>query len=232
MKKNNRIWFYLLNTMVLLFMFLSISFESVSQESFAAIKDIDGNIYKTVRIGSQTWMAENLKTTKYNDGTAIPLVTDDNAWESLTTPAYCWHKNDATANKNTYGALYNWDAVNTNKLCPSGWHVPTDAEWASLTTYLKGDSVAGGNLKETGITHWKNPNTGATNESGFTALPAGYRDYDGTFGGVGDGGFWWSSTDYTASNGSSRDMTYDGSSVHRSYGDKQDGFSIRCLKDE
>jgi uncharacterized protein (TIGR02145 family) len=109
--------------------------------------------------------------------------------------------------------------------------VPSDDEWTTLTTYLGGVSVAGGKLKETGITHWISPNTGATNETGFTALPGGYRDYDGTFGGIGDNGFWWSSTDYTSSNGSSLDISYDGISIYWSHGDKQDGFSVRCLKD-
>ena len=229
--KKNRIWIYPLYTLGTFIMFLSISFKSDAQVGSATVKDMDGNVYKTVKIGTQVWMAENVKTTKYNDGTPIPLVRDDNAWESITTPAYCWHKNDATANKNTYGALYNWDTVNSNKLCPSGWHVPSDVEWSTLITFLGSESIAGGKLKEAGTAHWISPNTGTTNESGFTALPGGYRDYDGTFGGVGDNGFWWSSTDYTSSNGSSLDISFDGISIHWSHGDKQDGFSVRCIKD-
>ena len=109
------------------------------------VVDIDGNVYHTVTIGTQVWMVENLKTTKYNDGTAIPLVTDNTAWGALTTPGYCWYNNDSATYKNTYGALYNWYAVNTGKLAPTGWHVPTDSEWTVLTTYLGGQSVAGGN---------------------------------------------------------------------------------------
>ena len=130
--------------------------------------DIDGNVYHTVTIGTQIWMVENLKTTRYNDGSPIPFVTDSSSWSNLTTPGYCWYNNDTT-NKNTYGALYNWFAVNTGKLAPTGWHVPTDDEWTTLTTYLGGESIAGGKLKETGTTHWRTPNAGATNEIGFTA---------------------------------------------------------------
>jgi uncharacterized protein (TIGR02145 family) len=196
------------------------------------MKDIDGNVYKTVTIGTQVWMAENLKTTKYNDGTAIPLVTDDKAWEALTTPAYCWYKNDATANKNTYGALYNWYTVNTNKLCPRGWHVSTDAEWTTLTTYLGGESVAGNKLRETGTTHWRYQNTGATNESGFTALPSGYRNYDGAFDNVGYFGFWWSATEYVATAAWFRLMDCGNSGVSRGVnGSKRNGWSVRCLRD-
>ncbi len=194
------------------------------------LKDIDGNVYKTVTIGKQVWMAENLKTTKLNDGTAIPLVTGDKAWEALKTPAYCWYKNDA-ANKNTYGALYNWYTVGTNKLCPKGWHVSTDAEWATLTTYLGGEIVAGGKLKETGTTHWKSPNIGATNETGFTALPSGYRIYYGPYDNIGNLGYWWSSTESATLIAYFRNMYYKVSNVLRSYLDKQNGFSVRCLRD-
>ena len=157
------------------------------------VTDMDGNTYKTIRIGQQIWMAEDLKTSKYNDGTAIPLVTNNTEWAELTTPGYCWYNNDAATYKATYGALYNWYTVNTGKLCPTGWHVPTDAEWAILITYLGGESVAGDKLRETGT-------TGATNESGFTALPSGYRYDNGTFYYIGDElGAWWSATKLDAS---------------------------------
>lgn len=132
------------------------------------IADADGNTYKIIKIGDQVWTAENLRTTRYNDGTEIPLVTDYTAWTNLTTPAYAWTNNDI-GNKSVYGALYNWFAVKTCKLCPSGWHVPTDAEWTILENHLGGISVAGGKMKETGTEHWFAPNTDATNESGFTA---------------------------------------------------------------
>jgi uncharacterized protein (TIGR02145 family) len=202
------------------------------------VKDIDGNVYKTVIIGKQVWMAENLKTTKYNDGKAIPLVTDDNSWKTLTTPGYCWYKNDASANKNKYGALYNWYSVSTNKLCPGGWHVPTDEEWRTLTTYLGGESVAGGKLKEKGTTHWGSTNTGATNESGFTALPGGDRNYAGAFDDSGSNieifrsnGCWWSSTELNTFNAYYRRLYNSLNNIYSSLSVKQFGYSVRCIKD-
>jgi uncharacterized protein (TIGR02145 family) len=197
-----------------------------------SLKDKDGNIYKTVTIGTQAWMAENLKTTKYNDGSSIPLVMDDKTWETSTSPAFCWYKNDATTNKNTYGALYNWYTVNTKKLCPKGWHVSTHAEWTTLTNYLKGDSVAGGKLKEMGTVHWESPNTGATNQSGFTALPGGYRYIYGAFYLVGYNGAWWSSTESDAVNAWSRYIGYFDGIVSSSCNfSKRFGYSVRCVKD-
>jgi Fibrobacter succinogenes major domain (Fib_succ_major). len=202
------------------------------------ISDIDGNVYKTITIGNQVWMKENLKTTKYNDGKAIPLVKDDMVWKELTTPAFCWNNNDETANKNKYGALYNWYTVNTNKLCPRGWHVPANAEWTILTTYLGGESVAGGKLKETGTTHWESPNTGATNEKGFTALPGGSRNYAGAFNYTGSNviffrsnGCWWSSTGLSDFNAYYRRLYNSLSEVYSSLSVKQFGYSIRCMKD-
>jgi uncharacterized protein (TIGR02145 family) len=160
------------------------------------LTDIDGNVYSTVTIGTQTWMAENLKTTKYNDDTAVPNVTDETEWANLTTGAYCWYDNNASAYKATYGALYNWYAINTGKLCPTGWHVPSDAEWLTLENYLGGEDVAGGKLKEAGTTHWLSPNTGATNETGFTGLPGGFRwDWGTEFWPIGQSGFWWLATE-------------------------------------
>ena len=206
-----------------------------NQESFTTagtVIDIDGNVYNTVTIGSQVWMAENLKTTKYNDGTAIPLVTDSTSWSNLTTPGYCWYNNDEAGYKNVYGALYNWFTVNTGKLCPIGWHVPTDAEWTTLTDYLGGESVAGGKLKETGTTHWLSPNTGATNETGFTALPGGYRAGSGYFNHVGSYGHWWSATEGSAGNAWGRYVGYDNSNVYGLSDSKQAGFSVRCVKDQ
>ena len=193
------------------------------------VKDIDGNVYKTVTIGKQVWMAENLKTTKYNDGTSIPLVTDSTAWKALKTPAYSWYNNDI-ANKEIYGALYNWYAVKTNKLCPSGWHVPNDAEWTTLTTYLGDVNVSGGKLKETGTTHWKSPNTGANNSSGFTALSGGYRFFNGTFFYSGYLGYWWCSEEYNANNAWFRNLSSSSNSVGRYDYNKNGGFSVRCLR--
>jgi uncharacterized protein (TIGR02145 family) len=168
-----------------------------SNLTYGTLSDIDGNVYKTIQIGSQTWMAENLKTTKFSDGTSIPNVTDLSVWDALTSPGYCWCLNNASTYKAVYGALYNWYTVNTGKICPAGWHVPSYDEWNILSTFLGGLDVAGGKLKETGTTHWQSPNEGATNESGFTALPGSMRDVTADFGSgdeIGIYGNWWSST--------------------------------------
>ncbi len=200
------------------------------------ITDVDGNIYKTVTIGTQCWMQGNLKTTKYSDGTSIPNVTDAAAWRVLTTSAYCWYRNDGLTYKDTYGALYNWYTVDrARNVCPTGWHVPSDAEWTTLTTFLGGEISAGGKLKEAGSSHWLSVNVGATNESGFTALPAGYNDYDGVFYNINMTGAWWSSTENpspgSTTSASDRVIGFDGNYVFRSFNLKRNGFSVRCLKD-
>lgn len=142
--------------------------------------DIDGNTYYTQTIGSQEWMTENLKTTKLNNGTTIPLVTGDSQWGALTTSGYCWYNNSSNYKKN-YGALYNWYTVNSGKLCPAGWHVATYEEWKTLINYLGGQEVAGGKMKETGTLHWTSTTTGIDNSSGFSALPGGCRGNNGIF---------------------------------------------------
>jgi len=159
------------------------------------VTDIDGNVYKTVTIGTQTWMAENLKTTHYNDGTPILLVTNDTVWRNTMyrkLPAYCWYNNNESVYKKIYGALYNFFAVDTKRLCPTGWHVPSDADWKIMVSNL-GDSNTGGKLKEADTIHWDAPNNGATNETGFTALPGGSRNKDGNFNDINYKGIWWTS---------------------------------------
>jgi uncharacterized protein (TIGR02145 family) len=197
------------------------------------VKDVDGNEYNTTKIGSQRWMAENLRTTKYNDGMPISLVTAGTAWGNLTTPGYCYYNNDPGEYSVPYGALYNYYVVaSTNSLnvCPEGWHVPTDTEWTTLTTYLGGEGVAGGKMKEMGLAHWDSPNTGATNESGFAGLPGGYRSSDGTFNFIGGHGLWWSSTeDYAAV--AFRYLDTGTGYVYREGSNKDFGFSVRCLRD-
>ena len=196
------------------------------------VTDIDGNVYKTVTIGTQCWMAENLKTTKYRNGDPIPNVTDNAAWGALYTGAYCWYNNDAATYRADYGALYNWFTVDDSRnLCPTGWHVPTDTEWTTLTTYLGGESVAGGKLKETCFTHWTSPNTGATNSSGFTALPGGGQGVIGPSNDFGYTGWWWSSTGYSPATSWFRALRSSISDVYRNYGNNQDGFSVRCVQD-
>jgi uncharacterized protein (TIGR02145 family) len=196
------------------------------------MSDLDGNTYSTIVIGTQTWMAENLKTTKYKDGSsAIPLIADNTEWSNLVTPGYCWYNNDEATYKSTYGALYNWYAVSTGNLCPIGWHMPSDAEWTTLTSYLGGEDIAGGKLKETGTTHWLTPNTGATNETGFTSLPGGFRQNGGTSDAVWLAGYWWSATDNSATEAWYRAMSRSYSPVLRSNAGNPDGLSVRCLKD-
>jgi uncharacterized protein (TIGR02145 family) len=209
---------------------ISLVVASVNPQT-GTVTDIEGNTYKTIIIGTQEWMAENLKTTKYNDGTAIPNVTDATAWADLSTPAYCWYNNDAATNKATYGALYNWYVINTGKLCSTGWHVPTDAEWSTLTTFLGGESVSGGKLKEIGKSHWNSPNTGADNSSGFSALPGGSCFDNGYFYYNGHNGYWWSSNESDTFNSWFRSMGSDISYVYRTDLEKKYGFSVRCVKD-
>jgi uncharacterized protein (TIGR02145 family) len=192
------------------------------------ISDIEGNSYLTVTIDKQVWMASNLKTTKYNDGSAIPLVADNAAWSKLTTPGYCWYKNDPI-NKRTYGALYNWYTINTAKLCPIGWHIPTNSEWFILLGFLGTD--AGGKMKEKGIGHWSSPNRGATNETGFLALPGGYRHDEGAYYNFVFDGFWWSSTETSTDYAWGKSMSYLDSFVYNGNYFKRNGFSVRCLKD-
>ena len=192
--------------------------------------DLDGNIYSVIAIGEQYWMGENLKTTKYNDGKPIPLVTDDSKWASLSTAAYCWYNNDIKY-KPIYGALYNWYAVKTNNLCPVGWHVPTDEEWTVLTEYLGGKDVAGGKIKEAGTSHWASPNTGASNESGFTAMPAGNRRYDGFFSGATGHATWRTSTEYDVNKVMYRYVFYHSASLYSASTNKNAGYSVRCIKD-
>ncbi len=193
------------------------------------ITDKDGNVYSSLIIGNQIWMAENLKTTKYNDGTVIPVVTDVTEWQALITGAYCWFNNETT-NKSTYGALYNWYAVNTGKICPTGWHVPTDGEWTTIINSLGGEMIAGGKLKEAGTTHWVFPNVDATNSINFKALPGSGRGYVGTFFQLGYSGDWWSSTE-RATEAWGYELISGNGYVYRNPFPKGNGFSVRCIKD-
>ena len=199
------------------------------------VLDVDGNTYKTVKIGTQVWMAENLKTSKYSDGSTIPKITDDTEWNNNTTGAWCYYDNDA-ANNAKYGKLYNWYAVskttNGNKnVCPTGWHVPTDAEWTVLIDYLGGQDVAGGKLKEVGTTNWNSPNTDATNTSLFTVLPGGARFYVGNYFDFGNSGGWWSSSEDNTYSAWYRNLSYAHGSAYRNSANKGIGFSVRCLRD-
>jgi uncharacterized protein (TIGR02145 family) len=188
--------------------------------------DIEGNQYKVVKIGNQVWMAENLKVTHFSDGTSIPHIVEG-------LPGYCWYNNDSSIYKETYGALYNWVAVYTYKLCPTGWHVPSDSEWGTLRTFLGGDPVAGGKLKETGTTHWNTPNTGATNETGFTALPGGMYTDNGPFSGIGTDGYWWTGNKPTLADCVAYyvQLYYNQSNSYSPSQPCYNALSIRCVKD-
>jgi uncharacterized protein (TIGR02145 family) len=198
--------------------------------SYGTVTDVEGNIYKTVTIGTQTWMAENLRTTMYNDGMPIPNISDDSEWTNLTTGAYCHNSNDPVYIA-SYGQLYNWHAVGTEKLSPAGWHVPDNQEWAVLTEYLGGNLVAGGHLKETGLLHWNESNLGATNSTGFTGLPGGYRLSTGEYYSAGDFGYWWSSSRSTNVGADGRNLYYCYAYLYYSHYYKTAGFSVRCVKD-
>ena len=208
------------------------SFQTKTDGLIGSITDIDGNIYSTVSIGMQVWMAENLKVTKYNDGTSIPLVTSSSDWTYYATPGYCWYSNDELSYKKSYGALYNWYSVNTGKLCPTGWHVPTDSQWTILTNYLGDISLAGEKLKEEGTANWNVPNTGATNETKFSALPGGYRSFSsGTFFSIKVSGCWWSSTENNGIASWVRAIFNNSSAVSILSAEKGYGESVRCIKD-
>jgi uncharacterized protein (TIGR02145 family) len=228
---------------------------TVDPDIEGTVSDIDGNTYVTVEIGDQTWMAENLRTTHYADNTAIPHVEGTSAWDALTEvdPAYCWFNNSESPEEE-YGILYNWPAAmrgaastdanpsGVQGVCPAGWHMPSDSEWKELEMYL-GMSVAaaasvgsrgtdqGGKLKETGYDHWWEPNTGATNETGFTALPSGFRRSNGEFYGQGIFADLWTATEASTSTTWRRYFPYNFAGIVRNPLEKNYGFSVRCVKD-
>lgn len=220
-------------------LFFMILTQVITNNQAQTVADIDGNVYNTVPIGSQVWMKENLKTTKYNDGKSIINITCSSIWDTKCNDSWINNKtgafryyNDSIKYKSIYGALYNWYVVKSEKLCPIGWHVPSKVEFNTLINYTGGLFLSGAKLKEKGTTHWKYPNTGATNESNFTGLPGG--GVSDIFYGLGENGTWWSSTEIDGDttkaypldiiNQSSEASNYD------TY-DKNRGFSIRCLMD-
>jgi uncharacterized protein (TIGR02145 family) len=234
-----------INCLILIFSFFILWMEACKKKEIAApapvtsssttVTDIDGNVYHTVTIGTQVWLKEDLKVTRYRNGDSIPNVTDNTQWTNLTGGAWSYYNNDASNNA-TYGKIYNWYTVKDGRnICPAGWHIPTDAEWTVLINYLGGLSVAGGKMKEAGTSHWLSPNTGADNSSGFTGLPGGAR-YDntangGAFTGFGYDGGWWSSTEYDASGAWFIYLDYSVSGVIRDIGGKEGGLPVRCIKD-
>ena len=202
------------------------------QGSENSVTDIDGNIYHTITIGTQTWTVENLRTTHYRDGIPIPNVMNNMSWHKLTTGAYC-NYNNISSNSANYGRLYNWYAIsNSHNIAPTGFHVPTVAEWKILIDYVGGANVAGSSLKETGTMHWRT-NKGATNSSGFTALPSGGRDKDGKFYDLGQLGTWWTATEAPIGLAWVAGGLYNSndSRVGTDDGPEGDGWPVRCLRD-
>lgn len=196
------------------------------------VTDIDGNTYPVVTIGSQCWMAENLKTSKFRDGSAIPHVTDDTQWKNQLTPAFSWYDNDDSHDA-TYGKLYNWFAVDDARgLCPDGWRVASDEDFLVLVRYLgSADDVAGGRLKEKGTEHWDAPNEMASNSSGFTGLPGGMRFQEGQFDHKGKNGLFWSSTKRKSTAlAYYLTLTHNSAASYRTFIYKRSGFSCRCVK--
>ncbi|NLO02391.1 MAG: hypothetical protein GX126_08770 [Bacteroidales bacterium] len=216
---------------------------AVKRTASRTVTDIDGNKYNTVVIGDQEWMSENLKTTRYNDGTPIPNVSDINEWRLLNTPAYIWYGNDITK-KEIYGALYNWFAVGTGKLCPEGWHVASDDDWKKLETLLgmtpeqlEGTGMRGtdqgGKLKEAGNRTWIRPNEAATIEFGLSIVPSGRLDRDGVFVGNASGGTIWTSTETSLSCAYYRHFAVKSKQIGRNpLGEKKYGLAVRCIKND
>lgn len=197
--------------------------------------DIERTNYKTVIIGKQEWMAENLKVSKYNDGTVITNVVETKEWLNQTQAALCSFNNDIN-NDTKFGKLYNWYTVNqgmngNKNICPVGWHVPTSEEWDILTDNLGGVDLAGGKMKEIGTNNWKTPNKEGVNKSLFTALPGGFRSVNGVFTDLGENGFWWSTTEYSPGIAWFRNLNYEVDDLIVDYYGVEGGFSIRCLKD-
>jgi uncharacterized protein (TIGR02145 family) len=198
--------------------------------TYGSVTDVDGNTYATIAIGTQVWMAENLRTTKFNNGDQIQNIADDNQWVNTTNAAWTYYDNFSLY-ENPYGKLYNYYAVTDSRyICPMGWHVPIDAEWTFLTNYLGGLSIAGGKMKSTGITYWNTPNEGATNESGFSGLPSGLRSF--TFYDIGTNARFWSATISGGGSVIIRRLYKDYKTIGREFESSEyTGLSIRCLND-
>ena len=201
-------------------------------KTYGTMTDQQGNVYKTIVIGTQEWMAENLKVSHYRNGNPIPLITNSSIWAQLNTGATCWYNNDSVTYNCPYGKLYNWYAVaDQRNVCPTGWHVPSDAEWTTLTTFLGGELVAGGKMKSTGTQYWTSPNSDADNSSGFSGLPGGLRYFAGALDDIGYNGYWWSSSQFNGNSAWYRGLYYGLSTLGRTNFNKLSGFSVRCLKD-
>jgi uncharacterized protein (TIGR02145 family) len=222
---------YLLFIMVVMLVAQGCKKEHDNISSANTVTDIDGNVYHFDTIGTQIWLLENLKVTHYRNGDSIPNVTSNKVWEHLKTDAYCDYKNNDSIT-NIYGRMYNWWAVNDPRnICPEGWHIPVYAEWWVLVNYLGGEAVAGGKMKETGEIHWTY-NYRATNESGFTGLPGGYRShYGGDCIDLGQNANWWTASEKDSIWAPFCTLLWYDAYFHRDQEMKTSGFNIRCVKD-
>jgi uncharacterized protein (TIGR02145 family) len=224
--------------LAVLLLAISCKKENINRPSALTTNDASDMVagkYSHVRIGTQVWMTKNLDVTRYRNGDRIPQVKDPTKWAALTTGGWCWYNNDSTTGA-IYGRLYNWYAVNDPRgLAPKGWHIPSTAEWDTLSTYL--GSHAGGKSKDTGTIEagtglWHAPNAGATNKSGFTGLPGGIRNFiNGEFYDIGSLGYWWSSTQNDVTSAWERSMSYAGHRIDRFFYDENYGLSVRCIRD-
>ncbi|MCX6319402.1 MAG: fibrobacter succinogenes major paralogous domain-containing protein [Bacteroidetes bacterium] len=222
----------LLFTALLLVLLACNKNESNVPDTPAVVSDIDGNRYEIISIGGREWMKQNLSTSRYRNGAVIPNVTDPAQWDTLTTGAWCWYNNDSATYAATYGKLYNWYAVNDpGGLAPAGWHVPDAVEWTTLSTSLGGNAVAGGLLKESGNSHWMSPNSNATNSTGFTGLPSGFRDLHGPFSGITFSGIFWTSSPFDALNSNTCELMYNEQSLITGRWNKNMGYAVRCTRD-
>jgi uncharacterized protein (TIGR02145 family) len=195
-----------------------------------SLYDVDGHTYKTVVIGNQEWMQENLRTSKYLSGEPIPLVSDNMEWQSLGAGAYCWYDHQHLE-ENINGKLYNWYAViDSRKLCPTGWRIPSGADWVELINFLGGANVAGGKMKEATLRHWNSPNASATNESGFTGIPGGIRSFNGSFLYQGNSGSWWSSSSDGTLDVYTQSLGFNSGISGAFYNDRRSGVSVRCIR--
>ncbi|MEM7374899.1 MAG: fibrobacter succinogenes major paralogous domain-containing protein [Bacteroidota bacterium] len=234
-----------MDLLLILIHLLLIKQDIIQEGGQPPIKDGEGNVYESVVLGTQEWLTQDLRTTRYNDGEPIPVRIDAASLsKNLWIAGMSWYNYDSTAQVEAgYGALYNWYAVNTGKLCPAGWHVPTDEEWTILIQYLdtgkvnpdtlgkSQSNIAGGKMKEAGYDHWAGPNTNASNTSGWTALAGGYGINDGGFYRQRFKGIWWSSTEAYQSHAYARSLRYKDGNIARIDDLMSYFFSVRCLKD-
>lgn len=223
---------------ILLYIFIGVAFTLLTisckkgDKPLEVVTDQEGNRYNTITIGNQVWMAENLRTTILNDGSEIPLVENADIWSNLTSPGYCWYNNDEASFKDAYGALYNGYTIITEKLCPSGWHIPERQDWQALRNFLGDSTAVGGKLKESGTIHWLSPNTGADNSSGFTGRGSGIRYFEGTFSSILSFSSLWSSTITQTDELWYTGLFYAGADFLMDHRNEKYGFSVRCLKNQ